>query len=521
MILDLFKKKEPEANKPVSSGANSQPAPPTLPPINKPGAPTVSQPTQNVQIQSSIVPPPISATPASNIQTSQSKPSIQSQAQSTVTSSSVNGILPSSSIDPYIPQIVDKVKNEFKDLKNEADKLKEVDFKLTQTVTTVKQFKDFMDDIQKRMEGIEKKAEQFSVALYELTTNEFNPFIAKAPPDGEVKIITPEKTAMIITPKESEIIPAQAKSQANGMTNTATINNIPKEALENSDIKKLIEENFKSLAKTMQQPPVVQQQLTTERNSIVQETPPVVIAEPKEEIKIHDPLANKTENLVIKKQIREDENKFIENMKSIPLGQNAEYVTPPEYKRIREKIIVEDVLSLPPENSPSKEVSEKISFEEIWNEAKPEQLKKEQPTLHKSDIKEILDKFMQKHREEKERQEQEEKCAMDSRDKKAFFAHKMQESDSKIQFEEEKKRIYNKKIINPKEYFWFSSGHLAKSIPDLIAGIEQLDDNVIRQHFTNEKNDFANWIRYTFKSNLVADALQKCKTKAELIKILS
>lgn len=569
MILDLFKKKEGEANKQSSSTPNQQAPPATLPPINKPGASLASQPkpAQNIQPQSPTIPPPITppSAPITNTVTTQPKPVIQPPAQNTQVNTQVNtqspAILSSASIDPYLPQIVDKVKNEFKDLKNEADKLKEVDFKLTQTTTTVKQFKDFMDDIQKRMEGIEKKAEQFSVALYELTTNEFNPFIAKAPPEGEVKIITPDKTAMIITPRENETNFAQNRiaskdsysnpspglplnhSLNNGAKETInvqreTINNSreaitgSKEAMGEADIKRLIEDNFKSIAKTMQQPNELKDPAPPIKTSIVQEPTPIVINGPREEIRIHDPLANKTENIVIKKQVREEENKFLDGMKSIPLGQNASFITPPEGKRIREKIVVEDVLNLPPENSTEKEVSERISFEETWNEPNPELLKQEQPTLHKSDIKEMLDKFMQKHKEEKEKQEtseremRESRLQKESKDQRDFRAEKdtllkRQDSDSRLFFEDEKKRITAQKLNNPKEYFWFISGHLAKNIPDLVAGIKQLDDNIIKQHFSNEKNDFANWIRYTFKSGVVADALQKCKTKAELIKVLS
>lgn len=62
-------------------------------------------------------------------------------------------------------------------------------------------------------------------------------------------------------------------------------------------------------------------------------------------------------------------------------------------------------------------------------------------------------------------------------------------------------------MINPEHYFVLKNGGLIKSLEDLVLIIKTIDKDTFDYHVNNEKNDFANWIRYVFKAGRLSDII--------------
>jgi acetate kinase len=61
--------------------------------------------------------------------------------------------------------------------------------------------------------------------------------------------------------------------------------------------------------------------------------------------------------------------------------------------------------------------------------------------------------------------------------------------------------------INPKHYFVLKSGESIKSLDELILVLNNIDKETFEFHVTNDKNDFANWIRFVFKAPKLAETI--------------
>lgn len=62
-------------------------------------------------------------------------------------------------------------------------------------------------------------------------------------------------------------------------------------------------------------------------------------------------------------------------------------------------------------------------------------------------------------------------------------------------------------MVNPEHYFVLKDGELIKSLEELILIIQNIDKEVFEYHVNNEKNDFANWVRYVFKAGRLSDII--------------
>jgi len=62
-------------------------------------------------------------------------------------------------------------------------------------------------------------------------------------------------------------------------------------------------------------------------------------------------------------------------------------------------------------------------------------------------------------------------------------------------------------VINTEHYFVLKDGELIKSLEDLVLIIKNIDKETFNYHVTNEKNDFANWIKYVFKAGRLSDII--------------
>lgn len=76
------------------------------------------------------------------------------------------------------------------------------------------------------------------------------------------------------------------------------------------------------------------------------------------------------------------------------------------------------------------------------------------------------------------------------------------------------------KNVSPEEIFHLDNGLKVSNIRDLVHQLELMNDKTFKAHVNEEKNDFANWIRYVFKDDVLANRLHKSNKKEEIIQIL-
>ncbi|RJQ18102.1 hypothetical protein C4573_00060 [Candidatus Woesearchaeota archaeon] len=402
---------------------------------------------------------------------------------------------PQMNIEALLPVIISKVKEEFKDVANETEKLKQIDAKMTQLTTHFADFKKFMDDSKLQIQDVVAKTEKFDVALYELLTNQFNPFI-KQPEKGKITEI-------------ENVVPP-----------------MPKEADIEKEVEAVLAPQIVSSQKTSFQAP---QQA---RTSFVQ---PEIRTEKieKEPIIISDVIKNESETVAIPKQDVVRQSQFLEQAsrltkgvkidqtpddvqkKTDTYGQTAEYAQDAKHGDtgetmnkdiIREKIEVEDVLEVPPKGSDSKEVTETISFREIWNDPNAQQLDKTPPKLQRMDLRDLLEKFMKKHNPDKKITE---------------FEHSDPFAQKESALEKEKHELYQITLSDPAAYFWFSNGKSARNIGEFIDVLKSSDEGVYAHHARHDDHHFANWIAGVFHKPLLAALMRECTSKEQLLSLLA
>jgi len=76
------------------------------------------------------------------------------------------------------------------------------------------------------------------------------------------------------------------------------------------------------------------------------------------------------------------------------------------------------------------------------------------------------------------------------------------------------------KKLDPKEYFYLANGFVLKSIKELYHALLIMDDSLFEEHVNEKKNDFANWIKYVFGKELLAERISKVTTRRELVNLL-
>ena len=75
--------------------------------------------------------------------------------------------------------------------------------------------------------------------------------------------------------------------------------------------------------------------------------------------------------------------------------------------------------------------------------------------------------------------------------------------------------------INPDQYFRLSNGRALSTLDDLKDAVATMPDDLFKQYVNEEKNDFANWIRFVFKYDRVANAVGAVKSRSAFLDTLS
>ena len=73
---------------------------------------------------------------------------------------------------------------------------------------------------------------------------------------------------------------------------------------------------------------------------------------------------------------------------------------------------------------------------------------------------------------------------------------------------------------DPKKYFWLSNGALIRNIFELADALRIMDDNIFNSHVSEQKNDFAKWVKNSLNNDNLAQKLSKTTSKREMIESL-
>lgn len=70
---------------------------------------------------------------------------------------------------------------------------------------------------------------------------------------------------------------------------------------------------------------------------------------------------------------------------------------------------------------------------------------------------------------------------------------------------------------NPSKYFYASNGKILKSLKELLDFLKESSEEEIINHFNEEKNDFANWVKDVLKNKMLANKMYNAKNKRDII----
>jgi hypothetical protein len=74
--------------------------------------------------------------------------------------------------------------------------------------------------------------------------------------------------------------------------------------------------------------------------------------------------------------------------------------------------------------------------------------------------------------------------------------------------------------VEPEEYFILRNGHPVRSLQELIEALEYISDATFEHHVTEHRNDFANWIRDVIGEPELAQEVQSCEDRADMLRAL-
>jgi hypothetical protein len=65
--------------------------------------------------------------------------------------------------------------------------------------------------------------------------------------------------------------------------------------------------------------------------------------------------------------------------------------------------------------------------------------------------------------------------------------------------------------------FWFNNGFIARSLRDLVSGLESCSPETFSYHVNEQKNDFANWVNDIVGDPVLAKRLKGCTDKKRYV----
>jgi len=101
-------------------------------------------------------------------------------------------------------------------------------------------------------------------------------------------------------------------------------------------------------------------------------------------------------------------------------------------------------------------------------------------------------------------------------------AKKMQEQVEKAGVEPQRVRMDNSfiKEVSPEKHFILKNGERIASLSELVQKLDSMPEEVFKAHVTENKNDFANWIRDVLAQEELAEEIRTKNAKEELLTLL-
>jgi hypothetical protein len=75
-------------------------------------------------------------------------------------------------------------------------------------------------------------------------------------------------------------------------------------------------------------------------------------------------------------------------------------------------------------------------------------------------------------------------------------------------------------VEDPQRYFFLHGGGELTSLEDLFVELQAMEPHVWQHHVTEERNDFATWVRDVMGDRTLAHKMQNVTTKDDLLKLL-
>jgi len=74
--------------------------------------------------------------------------------------------------------------------------------------------------------------------------------------------------------------------------------------------------------------------------------------------------------------------------------------------------------------------------------------------------------------------------------------------------------------VKPGKYFWLENGQSIKNLKELVGALEVMHDDIFNTHVDAHKNDFASWVKYVIKDEMLFEKMIGIKSKEGMLDVL-
>lgn len=376
--------------------------------------------------------------------------------------------------------IMEQIKELIEIDNNLNNKIKDMDAKVEATNNEIAKTQEKNEEMTKKMGTIEKSMEKF-MGLYEVVTNQYNPFVSgskEAPPDQkkepqqaeppapdkaqaqEVKVeaepAAPPSPRPSQPPDTSKIEPGETQDQAPAMV---------KESFDLSKVDDRISHALESFRADYDQRimQIIDSKITTTLKRI--------------ESTINDQLQGSIQKII--------DNSISSRMR-------------------REEEVKETGQEEKDDTSDQGEPDE--AFEDKMTEPGTEDAKEDQMSVQEPA------EPQPKANEEDEPEKPTETEASDEKreDDNRYYAEK----------DEEDKALHHETEVHHDDYFYLPNGKPVKSLRELVEEINIMSDEDFTSHVSDEKNDFSEWIEHVINDKALSDKIRPLRTKHDMLSVL-
>ncbi len=75
-------------------------------------------------------------------------------------------------------------------------------------------------------------------------------------------------------------------------------------------------------------------------------------------------------------------------------------------------------------------------------------------------------------------------------------------------------------VTNPDQYFYLHGGGSLRSIEELFAELQTMDQTTFRHHVNQQRNDFASWVRDVMDDRFLAKNIELTQDRDQMLKLL-